>query len=184
MSASPGGPSSVRGIHLGVTMRRTPVAGSIPVALAATLGCAIALAGCQQEDTGNCCLAISADAASAIPSPQPRDGGLPRNLVGEHPAFDCDNLACVSWQGADAFCSKRCDEDSECGDGFVCRPVLESSPGAGASIQPDDKFCVRMNCASDGDCPEDMKCTLVHKGTGAPDVDIRQCLRPDQACAQ
>ena len=153
------------------------------VTVAITLSIALAAHGCKDEDTGTCCISLSKDAASAIPVPDTPDGGIPRDLVAVHPAFDCEQLTCVSWQGSEAFCSRKCDDKRKCPDGFLCRPVLESSPGAGAGIQPDDTFCVRAACDDMTPCPEGFDCKLVHQGSDPiSDPDIRHCYKAEHAC--
>ena len=100
-----------------------------PTALLASLMAAVAaFSACSEEDTGNCCTSITRDADN-VPLAETADGGLPRNLVAEHPTFDCEKLACVSWEGSDAFCTRRCNTERPCPDGFNCQPVLESGDG-------------------------------------------------------
>jgi hypothetical protein len=143
----------------------------------------VAMAGsaCQTDDTGHCCQTVISDASSALPVPEfPGDGGIPRNLVSQHPAFDCASLTCVSWQGSDPFCTRKCSPTRPCPLGYDCEPVLESSPGAGANIQPDDKFCVRRTCTSDQDCPEELRCTLIQSSQS--DSTARHCTRPENKC--
>ena len=71
--------------------------------------------GCQTEDTGRCCQVLLSDASSAIPAPEfPGDGGIPRNLVGQHPAFVCESLTCVSWEGSAPFCTRKCNSGRPC----------------------------------------------------------------------
>ena len=153
------------------------------IALLASLVCTLVLvSGCQQEDTGQCCNALLSDASTAVPNPEfPGDGGIPRNLVAQHPAFDCESLTCVSWQGSTAFCSRRCSANKPCPQGFNCKPVLESNPGAGASIQPGDTFCVRQNCELDEDCPEGFTCKAAF--SGREDITAeKQCVQSDFEC--
>ncbi|MEE2903415.1 MAG: hypothetical protein VYC39_13855 [Myxococcota bacterium] len=137
---------------------------------------------CQQEDTGRCCDVLLSDASTAIPNAEfPGDGGIPRNLVAQHPAFDCESLTCVSWQGSTAFCSRRCSAGKPCPQGFNCKPVIESDPGAGASIQPGDTFCVRQNCDTDVDCPEGFTCRPAF--TDREDITAdKQCVQTDFEC--
>lgn len=146
---------------------------------------AAVLAGCQEEDTGACCRALSEEGRMALPTPDPAGtGGIPKDLVGRHPAYDCDALTCVSWQGSDPFCSRRCSADRPCPEGFDCQPVLQSSPGAEAQIQPGDTFCVRKTCNADGDCPEDFTCVTLRMGGADPQTDpsVKHCMRSDDAC--
>ena len=146
--------------------------------LAGVLAASMLLVGCKEEDTGTCCKALSPDAAAALPQPSTPDGGIPHDTVGEHPAFDCDKLVCISQRGSDPFCSRRCSDD--CPPGFECESVLEASPGAGARIQPEDRFCVRKTCAIPADCPEDFSCKIVREDYPS----LMHCVRDDDACAK
>ncbi len=60
------------------------------------------------------------------------------------PAFDCDNLTCVSYQGSMAYCTERCQTDASCRKGYSCVPVIQSDPGPNSNIGPNDRFCVKM----------------------------------------
>ena len=139
--------------------------------------------GCQTEDTGHCCRTLIADASSALPEPElGSDGGLPRNLVGQHPAYDCESLTCVSWEGSNPFCTRKCTSQRPCPLGFECRPVLESSAGAGASIQPEDTFCVRRSCETDIDCPDEFTCKPAFQAQGSSTEPLKHCIRPENVC--
>ena len=141
------------------------------------------LVACQEEDTGRCCEVLLSDASTAIPSPEfPGDGGIPRNLVAQHPAFDCESLTCTSWQGSDPFCTRKCNAERPCPQGFECKAILESDPGMGASISPDDTFCVRRNCESDIDCPESMTCQSAFSDQDPNLVAQKQCVKRDVSC--
>jgi hypothetical protein len=78
-----------------------------------------------------------------IPQPENGPDGDPRTIIRTDPAFDCDDLVCVSYKGSQAFCTKGCAFDDGCPEGFTCEAVIISDPGSSASIGPDDKFCVR-----------------------------------------
>jgi len=139
--------------------------------------------GCQTEDTGRCCQVLLSDASSAIPAPEfPGDGGIPRNLVGQHPAFDCESLTCVSWEGSAPFCTRKCNSGRPCPQGFECRAILESDPGMGAGIRPGDTFCVRRNCESDIDCPEAMTCKSAFEGQDPNLVAAKHCVQRENTC--
>lgn len=79
-----------------------------------------------------------------IPQPEKGPDGEPQNTVRIDPAFDCDDLTCVSYAGSMAYCTKECAFDGGCPEGFVCAPVIQSDPGPGSNITPGTKFCVRM----------------------------------------
>jgi hypothetical protein len=79
-----------------------------------------------------------------IPMPEQGPDGMPRNTVRIDPAFDCEDLTCVSYNGATAYCTKECAFDGGCPEGFGCVAVIQSDPGPMSNIGPDTKFCVRM----------------------------------------
>lgn len=105
-----------------------------------------ALAACQSNDTGRCCT-VTAGRENEVQIPQPERGpdGEPRDIVGVHPAFNCEELACVSFQGSQAYCTRQCEFADNCPEGFACEPILQSSAGPDASITPKDKFCVKAD---------------------------------------
>ena len=138
---------------------------------------------CQTEDTGRCCETLITDASTALPTPEfTGDGGIPRNQVGQHPAFDCESLTCVSWQGSQPFCTRKCTESRPCPQGFDCKPVLESSAGEGASIQPSDTFCVRRTCNFNADCPEEFVCAPIQEVNADSESAPRHCIRTQNTC--
>ena len=140
----------------------------------------------EEDDTGACCQGLSDEGRAAIPHPETAADGTPRDRVARHPAFDCSALACVSWDGSPAFCSKKCQKDDGCPEGFICRAVLDSDPGEGAPIGPDDKFCVRTDCSNGEACPEESTCqdVTVVKVPGEPERTVRQCVRTTHTCAE
>lgn len=106
------------------------------------LAAAACLAGCDDSDVGRCCEVIGAD-PSIIPVSTETDEGDFINDIARDPAFDCNSLTCVAFQGSEAYCTERCDRDEDCPEGFECRPVLRSEPPPGSAIGPEDRFCVR-----------------------------------------
>lgn len=163
----------------------------------AALAVASTLLGCKSEDTGECCLPITPDKQDTIPEPDDPEDGPPRDVIRRDPAYDCDALTCVSYQGAEASCTRKCGGEGDCPEGFVCRNVLQSAycdfnnmtpeteddcrPGA---ILPTDLFCVRQTCTGDADCPSDFACELISAGAGTvEDPAIRQCVKASHKCA-
>ncbi|MEM7679011.1 MAG: hypothetical protein AAF449_23790 [Myxococcota bacterium] len=106
------------------------------------MGLSFAL-GCSDDDVGRCCRAIDGADNVVIPQPIETDNGI-QNAIRRDPNFDCDFLTCVAYEGSAAYCTKGCDTAEECPEGFECRAVLESDPGPGSQIRPEDKFCVRV----------------------------------------
>lgn len=115
--------------------------------LTATLAIAVTGMACDKDDVGTCCVVIDptlADRIPVAPEPDPADVNMTQaSVIRQDPVFDCSGLTCTAYQGSKAFCTRQCNDDAECPEGFTCAPVLESDPGPGAQIQPDDKFCVR-----------------------------------------
>lgn len=103
--------------------------------------------GCLKDDVGTCCQVLDESKTNLIPVPPEPDpmseNPTQANVIRQDPAFDCSGLTCTAYQGSTAFCTRQCEDDAECPEGFTCGPVLESDPGPGAMIQPGDKFCVR-----------------------------------------
>lgn len=112
------------------------------------LFCGLALltaaAACTSDDAGVCCKVIAGGDDSLIPQPEFNDAGDPRDIIAQHPQFDCSGLACVSFQASPAYCTHACRDADDCPEGFACEPVLQSEPPPGSQITPDDKFCVRV----------------------------------------
>jgi hypothetical protein len=79
-----------------------------------------------------------------IPTPMMTPEGEWIDDISLDPAFDCEFLTCVSYQGAKAYCTQKCEFDSNCPEDFTCVSVIASDPGPGSNIGPDDKFCVRQ----------------------------------------
>jgi hypothetical protein len=157
---------------------------------------ALVLVGCKNEDTGECCLPITPDKQDAIPVPDDPDDGPPRDVIRRDPAFDCDALTCVSFQGGEPSCTRKCGGEGECPEGFVCQSVLQSTycdfdqttPETDddcrpSSILPTDLFCVRQVCATDAECPDDFVCELISAGSGTvEDPAVRQCVKASHKC--
>jgi hypothetical protein len=104
---------------------------------------AVLSAACSKEDTGQCCKVLPGREPTLIPQPESGDDG-PRNVIRIDPAFDCENLTCVSYQATPAYCTKECAFDDGCPEGFACEPVIVSDPGPDSNIRPGTKFCVRV----------------------------------------
>lgn len=126
---------------------RTPIVrpltqrGRQSAGLACTLGCLVSmflLYACS-EDVGRCCSVLRPELESRIPVATSTD----TPDVALDPSFDCENLLCVASPGNPAYCTKRCEDDTDCPDRFECSNVLSSDPGPSASIRQADKFCVR-----------------------------------------
>lgn len=108
---------------------------------------AMAASGCLADDVGTCCEVLDPAKADRIPVAEPRDPMDPlspqASVIRQDPTFDCSGLTCTAYQGSKAFCTRQCNDDGECPEGFTCTAVLESDPGPDSQIQPEDKFCVR-----------------------------------------
>lgn len=78
-----------------------------------------------------------------MPVAEKNDRGEYIDDLSRDPAFDCEFLTCVSYQGSQAYCTRTCETDDSCPSGFVCRRVLESDPGPDSNVDPNAKYCVR-----------------------------------------
>jgi hypothetical protein len=118
----------------------------LATAMRSTLSLVLALLafsvwGCSGDDTGICCTASD---MNLIPQPEvDPQTGEPRNIIRFDLKFNCEDALCVSYQASPAFCTKPCQFDDACAEGFACLPVLQSDPGPAADIRAGDKFCVR-----------------------------------------
>ena len=110
--------------------------------LMVALVCAGAM-GCDKSDVGTCCKVLDGRDPMLIPVPKMTDRGEWIDDISLDPAFDCENLTCVSYQGSNAYCTQKCAFDDSCPKDFKCVPVIASDPGPGSNLGPDDKFCVR-----------------------------------------
>jgi hypothetical protein len=147
--------------------------------LAFALGSAV-IAGCTDEDTGTCCYAFKQDAGVVVPVPDQGDGGPARNVFIENPGFNCDKAACLSYQGSSPFCTRICDDQHPCPQGFMCVPPIEAKSSADASIET---YCVRANCDDSHPCPKGFDCTLVHQGhNSVEDPAVSLCQRSSDMC--
>jgi len=103
--------------------------------------------GCLKDDVGTCCQVFDESKMDLIPVPPEVDPAdptaKPASVIRQDPAFDCSGLTCTAYQGSKAFCTRQCEDEADCPEGFSCAPVLDSDPGPGAMIGPNDKFCVR-----------------------------------------
>lgn len=115
---------------------------------AATLALA-SLSGCANDDAGTCCKGLNAEATAKIPEPDPNGG----DRVRQDPKFDCSGLTCVSTAGSPTYCTHPCRDDGDCPDGMRCEAVLQSDPGPGTQLTPEDTFCVSATpfCATEGE---------------------------------
>lgn len=78
-----------------------------------------------------------------VPKPTKSSNGEWNDDISLDPAFDCENLTCVSYQGSQAYCTQKCAFDDSCPDEFECVNVIASDPGPNSNLGKDDKFCVR-----------------------------------------
>ncbi|MEQ9503400.1 MAG: hypothetical protein RIT81_41450 [Deltaproteobacteria bacterium] len=106
-------------------------------------GLVLAVGACTEDDAGVCCKVIPGGDETLIPEPEQNDEGDFRDVVAQHPAFDCSGLVCVSTQGSPAYCTHPCRDAGDCPEGFACEPILQSEPPPGSQLTPDDKFCVQ-----------------------------------------
>ncbi len=153
----------------------------LPVAV--MIAAAALLSGCEEDDTGLCCRALSDEGRMAVPTPEFQMDGSPRDRVARHPAFECSDLACVSWRASEAFCTKKCKDAKGCPDGFACETVLEADPGPGAPITPQDKFCVRATCSGSATCPEGFSCQPGPTASAGATATASYCVRDAHTCA-
>jgi hypothetical protein len=104
---------------------------------------------CLKDDVGTCCKVLDEtqqDLIPVAPAPDPNDPNMdPASVIRQDPLYDCSGLTCTAYEGSKAFCTRQCQDDTECPEGFTCAPVLKSDPGPGSQIQKDDKFCVRSS---------------------------------------
>jgi V8-like Glu-specific endopeptidase len=149
-------------------------------------------------DAGFCpvsevCAASSGSCGACV---APELVGSPRGL-GERCAADaeCASMTCREEEER-AYCSRACERDEECGDGFHCRDSLcalgdRSTTGEPCVDEGDcllgdscsHGYCTRL-CSVDGSCPEGFHC-----GGGLCTLDGRRsvlgdpCDEEDAACA-
>ena len=113
-----------------------------------TLALACTTTACLKDDVGTCCQVLDEtkkDLIPVAPAPDPNDPNAdPASVIRQDPAFDCSGLTCTAYQGSKAFCTRECQDASDCPEGFTCTTVLKSDPGPGSAIRGDDTFCVRV----------------------------------------
>ena len=61
------------------------------------------------------------------------DGTAYSCVVAEHPF--CLERICASWQGAAPVCSRACESDDDCRDGYTCVGDLGRSAFCGANVE-------------------------------------------------
>lgn len=122
------------------------------------------LAACQDEDTGTCCTAVTAEGRARVPVPDRPANAVGRDIIRANPRFECEELLCTSFQGSEPVCTRPCSDTRPCGEGFECKPIIVSDPGPDATIRPGDTFCVRKTCAGAQECPDDFSCLDVYTG--------------------
>jgi hypothetical protein len=144
----------------------------------------LSLAACVDEDTGQCCTSVTQEGKDRIPVPDRPMGTVPRDIIRCHPKFECEALACSSYQGSEPFCTRECSDDKPCPEGFECQPIIQSEIPTSTCSPPGVRFCVRKSCTQAGDCPDDWTCELVYEGAGTEDDPvIRQCVKPEHKCS-
>lgn len=159
--------------------------------LALSLAVAIPLAGCDDEDTGVCCTAVTDDGRLRVPVPD-RTSSDPRDIIRAHPKFECSQLLCTSYRGSDPFCTRACSDGNACTEGFECATIITADPGPDSQIRPGDTFCVRKACTTIADCPDadDWECLDTYTnqplgstvtGTQAASM-IGQCVKKEHKC--
>jgi hypothetical protein len=160
----------------------------------ATLGAAGLLVGglgaCQEEDTGTCCTAVTAEGRARVPVPDRPANAVGRDIIRANPRFECEEMLCTSFQGSEPVCTRPCSDTRPCREGFECKPIIVSDPGPDATIRPGDTFCVRKTCAGAQDCPDDFSCLDVYtlqplggssSSTVAP-AGYGQCVKTGHRC--
>jgi hypothetical protein len=150
-----------------------------------------ATTGCQEEDTGLCCTAVTADGRSRVPVPDRSNPAEPRDIIRAHPKFECEQLLCSSYRGSDPFCTRPCSSGRACPDGFECAEIITADPGPDSQIRPGDTFCVRRSCTTIADCPdaEEFECldsytnlALDLTTTSTKASKIGQCVKKEHKC--
>lgn len=104
-----------------------------------------------EDDVGTCCMAFDDATRAKIPVPDAMGG----DRIRQDPRFDCSGLTCISTAGSPTYCSRPCREANDCPNGYSCEAVLQSDPGPGAMIGPEDLFCVTTapECQMTGAAP-------------------------------
>jgi len=159
------------------------------------LGSAGLFAGCEDEDTGICCTAVTPAGKLQVPVPDRPAGQDPRDIIRANPKFECEQLVCTSYQGSDPFCTRPCSEGKPCTEGFECVDVVTSDPGPTSQFRPGDKYCVRQACSATVPCKggEDFECLdsytngpvgmMSGTSTQAPSA-IGLCVKKEHKCVK
>lgn len=97
---------------------------------------------CAESDIGRCCTVLPGRVGVVeVPMPTKDDSGQWQNTAATNPAFDCEELTCVSYEGSAAYCSRECEFDASCPEGFTCQQVIKSSSGPGEGPK---SYCVKV----------------------------------------
>jgi hypothetical protein len=67
----------------------------------------------SDSDLGVCCLPTMP--GEPIPAPQIGEDGRPITVTWQSPSYKCQSLTCVSYNGSDAYCTRECTADGDCG---------------------------------------------------------------------
>lgn len=87
--------------------------------LAATGAVMLLAGGCSAEDIGDPCPLSEAIEAACQ---EEQDTTTYTCVVEEHPT--CNEQVCAAWGDAEAFCSRKCDADTDCPGGYTCEDYL------------------------------------------------------------
>jgi len=99
-------------------------------------------AACAESDVGRCCKVLAGrEGEVMVPMPTMDDNGQWQNTAATNPAFDCEELTCVSYEGSATYCTRECEFDASCPEGFTCAQVIKSSSGPG---QGPKSYCVKV----------------------------------------
>lgn len=97
--------------------------------------------GCEDTDIGRCCSVLDARDEGLIPQAEVDANGVYISVMATDPAFDCEELTCLSYAGSRAYCTRECIADSNCPEGFVCAQVIMSQAGPN---EPPKSACARL----------------------------------------
>src|SRR5688572_23541980 len=82
--------------------------GRYAAAAALTLLVWAAGTACQDDDVGNCCAVVAGGDPNIIPRPELDENGEYKNVATVNLKFTCEDAACVTYKGSEAFCSREC----------------------------------------------------------------------------
>ncbi len=130
------------------------------------------LASCNKEDLGTPC-AVDEKKWSE---------GVNKNeiVVGEEPVITdeqilqdgiCETFICLNHLNMPPYCSRRCDDNNPCPDGFTCQAVQDLGAHAG------EAYCVFAPCEKDSDC-QDVKlyqCATIASTTTDATATFKRC---------